>query len=193
MVLLSMRLNNKNGFTLLEVVVVLVVGGIMVAVAVPNFLSWLPDIRLKGAARDFYSDMQRTRMEAVKTNRNTAIIFDTANNQYTICDEWNSLGAPAVCVGEQRVTRLSDSGFGVGYGHGEATATAKVSGGAFPTGLAGNVSYTNNVVVFNTQGFGTAGYVYIAHQDNTTTYAISSQTSGVIELKRWLGGADLWQ
>ena len=183
-----MQLNNKNGFTLVEVVVVLSIIGIMAAVAVPNFLSWLPDMRLKAAARDLYSDMQRTRMEAVKTNRNTAIIFNTGSNQYTTCDDWDSDAAPAVCVGRQRVTRFSDSGFGVGYGNGEATAT--VPGVAFP---AAPVSYTNNVVVFNTRGFGTAGYIYIDHQANITTYAIGSQNSGVIELKRWFGGANPWK
>ena len=72
----------QRGFTLVEVMIVVAIIGIFAAIALPNFLSWLPNIRLKAAARDLYSNMHKTRTEAVKTNHDWAIVFDTANNRY---------------------------------------------------------------------------------------------------------------
>lgn len=72
-----MRLKNKHGFTLIELMVVIAVIGIMAAIAVPNFLNWLPNMRLKAAARDLYSDIQRIKGEAVKRNTCVSLLFNT--------------------------------------------------------------------------------------------------------------------
>ena len=178
-----MRLNNKHGFSLMELMVVVAIIGIMAAIAIPNFLNWLPNMRLKAAARDLYSNMQKARMQAVKTNKNTAIIFKPTNNTYDICDDWNSTAGN--CTIAVRSVSLTGYKSGVGYGHGNAVQS--VPGGAFP---AGDVSYNPppNTLVFTSRGLGTAGYVYLDHQKNTTTYAVGSQTSGVIKLVKWQGG-----
>lgn len=179
-----MRLDNKHGFTLMELMVVIAIIGIMAAIAIPNFLNWLPNMRLKAAARDLYSNMQRTRMMAVKTNKKTAIIFKPANNTYDICDDWNSTAT--TCTIAVRSVSLTGYKSGVGYGHGSAAQA--VPGGAFP---AGDVSYNPppNTLIFTSRGLGTGGYVYLDHQKNTTTYGVATQTSGVIQLKRWQGSS----
>jgi len=66
----------EDGFTLIELIVVVGIVGIMSAVAVPSFLSWLPDIRLKAAARDLYGASMLAKGEAVKRNRNCALTFN---------------------------------------------------------------------------------------------------------------------
>ena len=45
------------GFTLIELTMVIVVIAILAATATPAVIDWVPDYRLKGAARNLYSNM----------------------------------------------------------------------------------------------------------------------------------------
>lgn len=70
-------MKNNKGFTLIEVIVVTVLIGILAVIAIPSYLNWLPNYRLKGAARDVYSCLQKAKLEAVKRNACTGTIFTT--------------------------------------------------------------------------------------------------------------------
>lgn len=70
-------LKTETGFTLLETMIVLLIVSILVAVAIPNVLSWLSNYRLKAAARDLYSNMQKAKSEALKRNCDVGIVFST--------------------------------------------------------------------------------------------------------------------
>jgi type II secretion system protein H len=188
-ILLMRNKTGQKGFTLVEVMIVVAIIGILTAIATPALLAWLPNVRLKAAARDLYSKMQRTRMEAIRTNGTRAIVFDPPTNSYLVC---SSSGADTnwSTIADNTVTEtvdLSTYNSGIGFGHG--TATTSVPVGAFPID---NVSYTSNVLTFNNRGIGTAGYVYLDNQNHdNTVYAIGTQSSGVVMLRRWTGGG--WQ
>lgn len=56
------------GFTLMELLVAMGILVILFAIAVPEIRSWLPNMRLKAAARDVYANLQKAKLEAVKRN-----------------------------------------------------------------------------------------------------------------------------
>ena len=69
------RCHRQAGFTIVELMIVIVVIAILSAIAVPNIISWLPNYRLKSAARDVISNFQKAKMEAVKRNTDVVIQF----------------------------------------------------------------------------------------------------------------------
>jgi type IV fimbrial biogenesis protein FimT len=87
-------MNNKilktaTGFTLLEIIIVLAIMAIAMTIAIPNVMSWLPNYRLKAAARELYSNMQKAKSEALKRNCSVGITFSTVTfptqgGEYTV-------------------------------------------------------------------------------------------------------------
>lgn len=68
---------NRSGFSLMELMVVIAIIGIMAGIALPNILAWQTNLRLKAAARDLYSNIQKAKVEAAKRNVCVSIAFTT--------------------------------------------------------------------------------------------------------------------
>ena len=71
---------DKKGFTLIEAMVVVVIIGIATGIAVPNIVGWMPDYRLKSAARNLASNFQKAKFEAIK--RNTSVVISFTSGAY---------------------------------------------------------------------------------------------------------------
>lgn len=75
---------HHQGFTLAELLVAIVVIGILVAIAVPSFQSFLDKSRLVGAADNLLADMRYAQSESLKQNQDITVTFTTgANWSYT--------------------------------------------------------------------------------------------------------------
>ena len=69
------NLQKSSGFTLIELMIAIGIISILASIAVPAVMNWLPNYRLKAAARNLYSNMQKAKLEAVKRNTDAVISF----------------------------------------------------------------------------------------------------------------------
>jgi len=184
-------MRRQDAFTLIELLFVFVVMAILASIAIPAFSKWLPGYRLRSAASDLFSQMQATKMQAIKNNSEWAIVFDpsVSPGRYFICSDDganNVWDGPSAMGGDDtaREVDLSDYGSGVDFGHGTATA-------AIGTGFGNEITFAADTVVFNSRGMinsSAGGYVYLQNSENAS-YGAGALASGVIQLKKWDGTA----
>ena len=72
----------QQGFSLIEVLVVITVIGILASLATPSFNETIARRRIQGATEKLYADLQFTRSEAIKTNTKLFLNFDVTNACY---------------------------------------------------------------------------------------------------------------
>jgi len=106
----SKLMKNSKGFTLIELIIVVVLIGLMSAIAIPNFINWLPNYRLKAATRQLYGAAMKAKGEAVKRNVNCALSFNQTiggvANVYVVYVDDNS--NCQFDTGETIITQVTD-------------------------------------------------------------------------------------
>jgi prepilin-type N-terminal cleavage/methylation domain-containing protein len=74
---------NHNGFTLIEVLIIIAILGILAGMAAPFVGRQIRDYRIGAAVRDLQSAVQGARMAAIRRGADIGLEFDLANNQCT--------------------------------------------------------------------------------------------------------------
>jgi prepilin-type N-terminal cleavage/methylation domain-containing protein len=181
------RIRGNAGFTKLELLVVISVIGITASLALPGFLNWLPAYRLKGAARDLYSNLQYAKSRAIRDRGECAVQFNASINGYQVVsggpDRLYSTADDNVVL---KTVSLASYGSALSYGPGGATRKV---GQNEPVG--DSVSFPGDRVVFDSRGLMTGtfgGYAYITN-DRNACYAVGAWSSGMVVLKKWNGSA----
>ena len=77
----------ETGFTLLELLVVLVIAGFLAAIVPPLYSTAVPGATLKSAARDFAISLREARSRAITTNSRIDLNLVTAPPSYAIGDD----------------------------------------------------------------------------------------------------------
>jgi general secretion pathway protein H len=84
----------SGGFTLLEMMIVLVIAGLLVAVAAPNFGPMLARAQLYSATRDIASALRHARGQAVVRGRETTFELNVHKGRYRISDRGKIFSLP---------------------------------------------------------------------------------------------------
>jgi type IV fimbrial biogenesis protein FimT len=143
----GLRPQGCRGLTLVELLVTITVATVLLAVAIPSFVSMLHASRLRGAADNLQSHLRFAMAESVKRNRSISATFKASVDGATWCYGMSEVsscdcGVAGSCVydGVERVVQSTDY---VGVG-----VTVSVSGGRFSfqpkrnTVTAGSITFT---------------------------------------------------
>ena len=104
----EMEIMRKNsGFTITELMVTIAVVAILASLAIPNFIDWLPNYRLRSGAEEIQSTLQFARITAIKRNATATVAFDIANETYRA-----SVGGQAIRGGRMPAGIDINSAFG---------------------------------------------------------------------------------
>jgi prepilin-type N-terminal cleavage/methylation domain-containing protein len=109
------RVKNNGGYTLLEMLVVLAIVGVLVVVAVPNFMAWNQKFKLKSDVANLAGTLAFARMTAI--NQNTAVIatVDQLPSGPVTVTFTSPLGAPILPpITMDGVVQLTDAVGGTG-------------------------------------------------------------------------------
>lgn len=100
--MIKQKTGKEKGFTLLELMIVIMLIGVIAAIALPGFQGWMIKNRLNGAARQVMTELMETRSKAVSRNNRFRVFFIN-DHQYTILDDRNNNNT--VDTGEPTLTR----------------------------------------------------------------------------------------
>lgn len=103
------KLAYKRGFSLIEVIIIIAIIGVLVSIAAPNFLEYMPRSRLNGAARTLAGNIMTARMEAVKLNQSVYLQY-ADNHQYKIVKSADILKSVDLHTDYHDVTITEDFG-----------------------------------------------------------------------------------
>ncbi len=151
----SSIINGKAGFSLVELMVAIGLLAVLAAIAIPNLSSWLPSYRLKSAARDLYSNMQKAKMAAIKSNSTVTLNFTA------------STGSP--CLGG--MYNFVDAGGNTIVSNSLANGICLSTPTGFPAG-------------FSSAGLpsGVTGTIQLTHPNTTRIYTITQSMAGFCKL-----------
>jgi len=164
--------SGKQGYSMLELMIVLAIIGILGLTI--NFTYSPADSRLKSAARDLYSHLQKTRLGAVKTSSDWGIIFDNATSEYFVCSNYN---ADQDCDDNDT------------FGTRDEIIEARVSLSDYKSGIQfGEITYNPNHVVYEPSGrlknVGYIGSVDLKNNKETVFNVGTTSLAGVVKITK---------
>ena len=172
-------MKKNHGFTLIEVIIVVAVIGIMTAIVIPSISSWLPNYRLKNAARALYGAAMKAKGEAVKRNVNCALSFNQGVsgvvNVYVIY-----IDADSDCefdAGETVITQVQDwpkqVSFDTSQGGGDGLSFSN-NGAGLPT-----IAFMPNAIPTACGSVPINGTAYLTNTNGRTTEVVINRAGSM--------------
>ena len=161
------RFTKYRGYSFLELMMVMALGVTLCAVALPNYLTTLDDVRAIGATRHISGRFQRARMEAVMRSATVGIQFTQISGGYSYAVYLDGNGNGVLTRDIQRGVdrriaapeRLPDQFAGVEFG--AIAGLPPVDPGGTPPGTDPIRLGAGSFASFSAMGTSSSGTVYI--------------------------------
>jgi type IV fimbrial biogenesis protein FimT len=95
----TLRIGHQRGFTIIELMIVIVVVAVLLTLAIPAFREFIARNRLEGVVSELVTDLQYARSEAVSRNENVGLLTGAAGTCYTIYQDVSPLVGSCNCTG----------------------------------------------------------------------------------------------
>lgn len=74
-------MHNKNGFTLIELIVVVAILGVIMAIGIPGMIQYIRNAKVQALAVELKESIEQAKIEAIKRNSNSTItIYGSSGN-----------------------------------------------------------------------------------------------------------------
>ena len=184
-------IHNPKGFTLVELMMVVVIGGVLTVMAFPAVSSQLKNTKLKKEMKTIAYSLQLLRIRAISANANAYMEFDEGNGCWTAYVDSDGGSDHDADETDEAKLKFEDS---CTVDDGTFDGTALNSDVSF--GCAGGAS-CSNVVSFSddTAGFKPsglpyqAGTIYLTNTVGTSYQIVVSSGTGRIRTCAWTGSA----
>jgi len=188
-------ISRSDGFSLLELLVVVALTGVIAAIAVPMMSNTLGDYRLRGDARSVTNAVSLTKLRAASDFTQARLYVDLTTRGFQV-QTWHKTGTPG-WVTEGGVTYLSTNdnfSFGsvatpppnsqgtIGLATNCLNDTASVGTGSVIANTACMVFNLRGIPVDNTGAPTPADALYVT--DNTAVYGVTLSATGLVNLWR---------
>jgi len=167
----------SHGFTLVEVMVIIILIGIILLFALPNFASIQRRARIRAGAQEIGQDLRSVRERALASGQRFYAVKDLSNKSYHVY----------LPDGTQQTRDLgSTTGGNLQFG----TTSAGTGIPEDPDGLAGSFDFvTGDTLWFEPRGSMSRGAIYLT--DGKEDYAVGVTSLGMIRVYVW-GKAGTW-
>lgn len=195
-------LPHQRGFTLVEIMVTLVIIAIAAALVSPAIMQMAPNMALKSAAQDLYSNMQRAKVTAIKENRAVGIQVGTAG--FTVGEPFTDANGDGLYTAAEAYTDTDGDGsytpdrvvvFANDYEHGIGLGAGAVPG---VKDWADQPCIPAAAITFTSRGMANADSAFLQitprlgadlKDYHNLSYSVSVATSGSVKVRKYDGTA----
>ena len=193
-------LRTSRGFTLIEIVVVMLMLGVIATITLPRAIKSSPELQVDLAARAMMRDLEQMRMRAIAAKRSVRVVIDESKNFYTAYMDVTPMRTATFSLGSNEVersgllTRGSSGGVpGVPLPKRVDFGTGSVSVGPQSYSASDAISLDNDWVEFDARGMvvpaGSDGVIFLVHEDEPSAIAaVTISGASAFHAWRYRGG-----